>query len=152
MNVSSAFASLDLDALKAELGDGTFTVYSVARPLSADLPVDRSGVLAQLTFASPAFAPATDGGETPIFTEEAAMGQSVGTPGFVRLCKEDGTVVADLSAGPGRREVKFTEVSVSKGAPVKVASLRFLEDGSWPERPDYYDAHPKSGYEMPKTL
>ena len=66
MNVSSAFASLDLDALKAELGDGTFTVYSVARPLSADLPVDRSGVLAQLTFASPAFAPATDGGETPI--------------------------------------------------------------------------------------
>ena len=76
---------------------------------------------------------------------------SVGTPGFARAQKADGTVVADFSAGPGDREIKFSEVSFSPGAPVKIVSFRFDTEGNWPERPDYYDTHPRSGYPMPAT-
>jgi hypothetical protein len=127
------------------------TVYSVARPISPDLPVDRSSPLVTFTFASPAFGEETDGQHPPIFVESAVPAAHVGTPGFARACTADGTVVADFSAGPGNREIKFTEVSFSPGAPVKIATFRFDTEGNWPERPDYYDTHPRSGYPMPAT-
>jgi len=152
MKVTEAFAKSSLDDIKAALAGGTLTVYSVARPLTADLPVDRSGVLAVFTFGSPAFGEATEDGETPAFVEASVPAEDVGTPGFARACKEDGTVVADFSAGPGNREIKFAEVSCSKGAPVKVAVFKIQEEDGWPERPDYFDSKPKPGYQMPQTL
>jgi hypothetical protein len=152
MNVAADFVACSPDELKAALDGGTLTVYSVARPLTADRPVDRSGVLATFTFASPAFGPESDGFETPNFTAPAVPAASVGTPGFARACKADGTVVADFSAGPGNREIKFREVSCSPGALVSISAFKFISEGGWPERPDYYDAHPRTGYAMPKTL
>ena len=131
------------------LDGATLTVYSVARPISADRAVDRSGILATFTFATPAFGPAADGVEAPLFAANPVAAASVGTPGFARARKADGTVVADFSAGPGNREVKFSEVSCSQGAPVKVTAFKFIEEGGWPERPDYYDAHPRPGFAMP---
>lgn len=152
MNVTSEFAQLSLDEIKALLDGGTLTVYSVARPLSADHAVDRSGVLATFTFASPAFGPAVDGVEAPSFVANPVPGVTVGTPGFARACKADGTPVADFSVGPGKREIKMAEVSCTPGAPAKVVSLKIDTEGGWPERPEYYDAHPRPGYELPKTL
>ena len=146
---AEAFAGASADEIKALLDGGTLTVYSVARPLTADLPVDRSGVLATFTFASPAFGEATDGLESPAFAESLVAATSVGTPGFARACKADGTVVADFSAGPGDREVKFKEVSCSNGAPVEVAAFKFLAEGDWPEKREYYNTHPRTGYPMP---
>lgn len=151
MNVTQEFTSCSLDELKALLDGGKLTVYSVARPITADQPVDRSAALATFTFASPAFGPAVDGVENPLFAAGAVNATAVGTPGFGRAQKADGTVVADFSAGPGNREIKFTEVSFSPGAPVKIATFRFDTEGNWPERPDYYDTHPRSGYPMPAT-
>lgn len=149
MKVTDAFAQAGPDEIRAALAGGTLTVYSVARPHSPDHPVDRSGVLAVFTFAEPAFGEPDGDFETPAFVEASVAAESVGTPGFARATKADGTVVADLSAGPGTREIKFAEVSCSKGAPVKVASFRFLAEDSWPERPDYYEAHPRPGFAMP---
>lgn len=151
MIVTSEFASSSLDDLKAALEGGTLTVYSVARPVSADKAVDRSGALATFTFASPAFGPAENGLESPKFVADAVPALSVGTPGFARACKADGTVVADFSAGPGDREIKFAEVSCSQGAPVKVVQFKFNPEGGWPERPDYYDVHPRTGFAQPKV-
>jgi hypothetical protein len=148
MNLASEFANLSLDAIKELLNGGTLTVYSVARPLSADLPVDRSSVLATFTFATPAFGPADGGYESPNFEADAVTGTTVGTPGFLRARKADGTTVADFSAGPGDREIKFTEVSVSHGAPVRIVKFRFKQ-GDWPERPDYYGTKPRPGYPLP---
>ncbi len=144
MNVASEFAACAEEEIKALLDGGTLTVYSVARPITADRPVDRSAVLASFKFASPAFA--ADGVKLMTNPVPAA---SVGTPGFARACKADGTVVADFSAGPGTREIKFAEVSCSQGAPVKIVSFAFIAEGGWPERPDYYDAHPRPGFAMP---
>jgi hypothetical protein len=152
MNVALDFVESSLDDIKAALDGGTLTVYSVARPVTADKPVDRSGVLATFTFNSPAFGGATDGIEAPSFVAASVPAVTVGTPGFARARKADGTTVADFSAGPGEREIKFTEVSCSPGAPVTIASFRIISDGGWPERPEYYDSHPRPGYPMPKTL
>ena len=149
MNVASEFAGCSLDELKALLDGGTLTVYSVARPITADRPVDRSGVLATFTFAVPAFGPAGEGLEKPNFAANPVPANSVGTPGFARACKADGTVVADFSAGSGNREVKFAEVSCSQGAPVKITTFKLIAEGGWPERPEYYDSHPRPGFAMP---
>ncbi len=152
MNLAPEFAECSVDEVKALLDGATLTVYSVARPVSADLAVDRSGVLATFTFASPAFGAASeDGFESPSFAENPVPAADVGTPGFARACKADGTVIGDFSAGPGDREIKFTEVSCSAGAPVKLVKFKFISEGGWPEKPEYYAAHPRTGYAMPKA-
>ena len=149
MTPASPFASASIDEIKAALDGGTLTVYSVARPLSADAAVDRSEALAVFTFATPAFGAATDDGESPAFIEDSVESASVGTPGFARATTADGRVVADFSAGPGAREIKFSEVSFSKGAPVRITGFAFLEDASWPERADYYNTRPRTGFAQP---
>ena len=151
MNVTMDFAGCSLEELKALLDGGTLTVYSVARPLTADQPVERSGPLATFTFATPAFGVASDGMESPALVANPVAASSVGTPGFARARKADGTVVADFSAGPGDREIKFSEVSFSQGAPVKLTNFKFIAEGGWPEKPEYYDTRPRAGYAMPTT-
>ena len=151
MNVTQDFVGCSVDELKALLDGGTLTIYSVARPATADQPVERSGVLATFIFASPAFGAPADGVESPSFVTNPVPAASVGTPGFARARKADGTVIADLSAGPGDREIKFSEVSFSQGAPVKLTAFRFIAEGGWPERPEYYDTRPRTGYAMPTT-
>ena len=151
MKVALAFVNCGIEELKALLDGSTLTVYSVARPFTPDSPVSRSGVLATFTFASPAFDPESDGLENPAFAANPVNSTSVGTPGFARACKADGTVVADFSAGPGDREIKFSEVSCSNGAPVKISQFKVLPDGSWPEKLEYYEARPRSGYALPKN-
>lgn len=148
MNLAAEFAKCSLDELKELLNGGTLTVYSVARPATPDIPVDRSGVLATFTFASPAFGPSAEGAEAPLFASGSVPASSTGTPGFARARKADGTVVADFSAGSGDREIKFAEVSCSPGAPVKVVKFT-IKQGDWPERPDYYGTRPRSGYPLP---
>jgi hypothetical protein len=151
MNIALEFLQCSVDDIKAMLDGGTLTVYSVARPITVDRPVDRSGVLATFTFASPAFQSASDGFENPQFVANPVAASSVGTPGFARARKADGTVIADFSAGPGDREIKFREVSCSNGAPVTLTRFKFMPEGGWPERPDYYDTKPRSGYALPKS-
>lgn len=148
MNLATEFANCSVDEVKELLSGGSLTVYSVARPATADIPVDRSGVLVTFTFASPAFGPSSEGVEAPLFTVDAAPAAATGTPGFARARKADGAVVADFSAGSGDREIKFAEVSCSPGAPVKVIKFT-IKQGDWPERPDYYGTRPRTGYPLP---
>jgi hypothetical protein len=150
MNIAPEFAQCSMEELKALFDGGTLTVYSVARPISVDRPVDRSGVLATFTFASPAFGPPADGLETPRFTANPVPGNSVGTPGFARARKADGTVIADFSAGPGDREIKFSQVSCTHGAPITLTRFKFMPEGGWPEKPEYYATRPRTGFPMPK--
>jgi hypothetical protein len=148
MNLASAFASLSTDDIKAALNGGALTIYSVARPVSADIPVEFSSALAKFTFATPAFGAPEGEVETPAFVESPVVGAHVGTPGFARVTTAEGAAVADFSVGPGPREIKLSEVSVSPGAPVVVKSFKFGPAGDWPERPDYYNSKPKPGYAL----
>lgn len=151
MNLAIEFADCSLEQLKASLDGGTLNVYSVARPTTADHAVERSTLLASFKFATPAFAAASDGLEKPIFAANPVAADGVGTPGFARAHRADGTVVADFSAGPGDREVKFLEVSCSSGAPVTLTSFRFMPEGGWPEKPEYYDTRPRSAFTLPNS-
>ena len=151
MKIAEAFASNGIEEIKTLLDGGTLSVYSVARPITPDLAVDRSGLLAVFTFATPAFGPTVDGVETPAFVEESVEGKSVGTPGFARACKADGTVVGDFSAGPGDREIKLSEISCTHGAPIKITKFKIMPEGAWPEKPEYYEAHPRPGYALPRN-
>lgn len=149
MNVAHAFAAKSIEEIIAELAGGKLKIYSVARPQSPDLPVITSEVLAEFAFASPAFS----AGEPPVpqFSENPVLALHVGTPGFARAFTASGEVVADFSAGPGRRDIRFAEVSCSPGAPVKLVQFLFLPENVWPERPDYYHVHPRTGYALPTT-
>lgn len=151
MNIALAFADASPEALKEALAGGTLTLYSVARPATADHPVTRSGVLATFTFASPAFGEPTDAGETPLFVANPVTGAATGTFGFARAVTADGKVVADFSAGAGPRELKMAEVSAANGGPVRITGLRFLPETAWPERPDYFNTHPRAGYPLHKA-
>ncbi len=135
MNVTMDFVGCSLDELKALLDGGTLTVYSVARPIdrgSAGRAQRNAGdvhlCLARLRVRR------SDGVENPVFAANPVPASSVGTPGFARARKADGTVVADFSAGPGDREIKFSEVSFSQGAPVKLTTFKFIAEGGWPEQ------------------
>lgn len=151
MKVAEAFVSCGIEEIRAALDGGTLTVYSVARPIAPDMPIDRSAVLAAFTFASPAFGPPSAGLESPAFAANPVEAKSAGTPGFARACKADGTVVADFSAGPGDREIKFNEVSCSTGSAITLAKFKFTPEGGWPEKPEYYETRPRSGYPLPRN-
>ncbi|CAN1723618.1 protein of unknown function [Hyphomicrobium sp. 1Nfss2.1] len=119
MKVASAFEGKNPDELKAELAGGKLVFYSVARPVSADAPVERSEVLATFTFATPAFAASA----SPQFESNPVKASAVGTPGFARAFKADGTTVADFSVGPGKAEITLSEISTVADFPIEVKSI-----------------------------
>jgi len=119
MKVASAFEGKNPDELKSELAGGKLVFYSVARPVSADTPVERSEVLATFTFATPAFAASA----APQFESNPVQASAVGTPGFARAFKADGTTVADFSVGPGKAEIKLSEISTVADFPIEVKSI-----------------------------
>lgn len=118
MQLAEAFATSDVDAIKAAFEGATVRIYSCPQPATPDNPIIRNGFLAEFTFASPAFE-----GDEPKFVEEKVPAKNVGTPLFARVVK-DGATIADLSAGPGDSDVKLAEVSCSKDAPVRITRFR----------------------------
>ena len=116
MNVASTFMQMTKDEIKALLDGGSLTIYSVARPISADLAVDRSGPLASFTFATPAFGAEDGECETPAFAANPVPASHVGTPGFARACKADGTVVAGFLGRPRRRAKSSSAKSPARPA------------------------------------
>ena len=152
MKVAQVCSESGPDEIKALLNGGSLVIYSVARPASPDLAVERSAALATFTFASPAFGDGADGLESPNFVANPTPAASVGTPGFARALKADGTVVADFSAGAGDREVKFSEVSCSTGAPLKLTRFSFFTDDRWPEKPEFYNTRPRTGFPSPSSF
>ncbi len=118
MQLAEAFASSDVDAIKAAFDGATVRIYSCPQPVTADNPVIRNGFLAEFTFASPAFV-----GDEPQFVEAKVPAKNVGTPLFGRVTKE-GATIGDFSAGPGNSDIKLAEVSCSKDAPVRITRFR----------------------------
>ncbi|WP_141701296.1 hypothetical protein [Methyloceanibacter methanicus] len=139
MRLAEAFSSATRDELKAALDGGSLVIYSTGRPPLPDHDVTRSGKLATFTFASPAFGAEPSGEEgdaevAPAFAETSVEAENVGTPSFARAFTADGTVVADFSVGPGKTEIKLSEVSAMGGYPISVTAMRMplpAEEISW---------------------
>lgn len=127
MKLARAFRDATRDEIKAALAGGTLELFSTGRPPLADHPVTRSARLATFTFGDPAFAEDPAGGEglaQPLFAEDAVQVALVGTPGFARARTRDGTVVADLSVGPGGAEIRLDQISATPGFPIRI--VRFV--------------------------
>lgn len=118
MQLAEAFANSDIAAVKAAFEGATVRIYSCPQPVNPDKPIIRNTVLAEFTFASPAFE-----GDEPKFVESPVPAKYVGTPVFGRVTK-DGATIGDFSAGPGDSDIKLAEVSCSKDAPVKITRFR----------------------------
>jgi hypothetical protein len=101
---------------------GVLAGHSVARPMSPNDPITRSGLLVTFRFASPAVDPQGNA----VFVENPVVATGIGTPGFARAYQVDGaTVVADFSVG----RISLGEVSTTTGYPIALTTLR-LE--TWP--------------------
>jgi hypothetical protein len=120
MRLAEAYASATAEQIEAALSGGKLVLYSVGRPPSPDHKITRSSVLAEYTFASPAF----DDAKNPAFAENPVGVQHVGTPGWARAFSADGAAVADFSAGAGSAEIKLDSISATPSFPLKVASLK----------------------------
>jgi hypothetical protein len=137
MRVAEAYAAASRDDIMTALAGGKLVIYSTARPPAVDHKVTRSAALATFTFASPAFgsdAASPCGVVAPNLVEASVVATAVGTPSFARVFTAEGTVVADLSAGPGATEVKLSEVSTSPGQPISLVAMRLplpAENVAW---------------------
>ncbi len=135
MRLAEAYANATAEEIAAALAGGKLVIYSVGRPPSPDHPVTRSSVLADYSFASPAF----DDARAPVFAENGVVAQHVGTPGWARALTADGATVADFSVGPGATDIKLDSISATPGFPLKVLSLAITlpaETVSW-EKTEY---------------
>lgn len=121
MKLAKTDATSSIEEIKAALDGGKLVIYSVARPLDPDHAVDRSGVLATFTFASPAFDAESNG--LPRLAANPVPASGTGTPGFARVFKADGSPLADLSAGAGDSEIKISEVSTTTNYPVTLTRM-----------------------------
>jgi hypothetical protein len=125
MRLTENFASATLDDIKAALDGGKLVLYSVGRPPSADHAITRSSALASFNFATPAFGPDdADGALKPLFVEAPVLATGIGTPGWARAFKADGSTVADFSVGPGAGEIKLIGSSATPGFPIDVAAIK----------------------------
>jgi len=124
MNLGDPFVNSSLEEIQVALDGGSLVLHSVARSTSPDRKADRSAVLATFTFASPAFGTRnSDPGSEPVFAVNPLLATGTGTPGFARAFTVSGATVADFSAGPGKTEVKLSEVSTTSGYPVTLTRL-----------------------------
>lgn len=129
MRLAETFGSATLDDIKAALDGGKLVLYSTGRPPGPDHAITRSEALATFAFASPAFGPDPGGEEgavAPLLVESSVVAAKVGTPGWARAFKADGSAVADFSVGPGATEIKLASVSATAGFPVTITSMQFL--------------------------
>jgi len=125
MKLATSFTDSTPESIRAALDGGSLVIYSVARPPSPDLKVERSRTLATFTFASPAFAGgAPNGTFKPSFAVNPVTATGSGTPGFARAFKADGSPVADFSVGPGTSEIKLSEVSTTPNFPIALVELK----------------------------
>ena len=151
MNIALPFVHCSLDELKALLDGGTLTVYSVARPITPDRAVDRSGVLATFTLRRRRLARPSMGSK-PRFSSPIPLPATM-------------SVRRDLHA-PARRMAPSSAISppapaiarsssakfpATQGAPVTLTKFKFMPEGGWPEKPEYFDTRPRSGFALPRN-
>jgi hypothetical protein len=117
MQLAEAYSNKSVDEVKAALAGATLRIYSCPQPVTPDKPIIRNHMLVEFVLGAPAF-----NGDDVV--AETVPAKYVGTPLFARATAADGSVIGDFSAGPGDSDVKLSEVSCSKDAPMKLTRFR----------------------------
>lgn len=126
---TSGAANAAVDAMAALLNAGKLRIYAGAQPADADTALSGQTLLAELTFANPAFGAGVAGVATANAITGDATADATGTAAFFRALKSDGvTVVYDGSVGAGGSfDLVLNTVAIQAGAQVNVTALTLTE-------------------------
>lgn len=118
-----------VEAIRADFAGGKIRFYTGVRPATVEGSLSGNTLLAELTFASPAFPVVTlDGMVAYAITPDTAA-DATGTASWVRLLQSDGTtVIGDLlvAVGIGDSEAGVTTVDFRAGVTVSMDWLYII--------------------------
>ena len=125
--LSKALANAAADAVTARLAGGWLRIYDGLQPTSADAPITKQALLAELQLGRPAFTPAVDGTAeaTSIAPDESADGG--GTATWFRVSAADGALGFDGSVGTADADLILGAILIQPGTIVRVKSLTYTQ-------------------------
>jgi len=127
---SDAFAKASLDAGCALANSGTIKVYAGTQPTDANTAVGSQTLLGTFVLPNPAFGASVASGTAPNRSAVATAGTisdvtavGTGTATWFRMLKSDGTtVLMDGTVGTSGCDLNLTDVSLTNGETMRVAS------------------------------
>jgi hypothetical protein len=124
MKISNAAANAEVDALAALLNGGHLRIYAGAVPANADEAIAAQTLLAELTFANPAFGAAVNGVATANAIGQDNANNATGTATFARALSSALAPVADFVVGA---DITFNSADLQAGAITQVTSLAITQ-------------------------
>ncbi|MDE3095591.1 MAG: hypothetical protein KGK07_06280 [Chloroflexota bacterium] len=125
---SNAAANAACDAMAALCNGGYLRIYDDAQPANADTPVGGQTLLAELTFANPAFAAAVAGVATANAIGSDLVANATGVAAWFRVFKADGiSAVYDGSVGVANADLVVNSANFQQGARIDVTALTLTE-------------------------
>lgn len=125
---SNAAANAAADAMAALCNGGYLRIYDGAQPANADTSVGSQVLLAELTFANPAFTAAVAGVATANAIQSDLTANATGVASWFRVFKADGTsAVWDGSVGVAAADLVVNSVNFQAGARIDVTALTLTE-------------------------
>lgn len=130
---SDGHAAVLNDAGKAQFNSGVLKVYAGTQPTDANTAITSQTLLGTFTFASTAFGSSSASGTTPSRSSVATaaaisdvIAAATGTATWFRALKSDGTtVIGDGSCGTSGADLNLTDVSITAGETMSVASFTY---------------------------
>jgi hypothetical protein len=128
--IANNAASAEADALAGLLDNGYLRIYDstggTGQPATADTAIGSQVLLAELRFANPSDAGASNGVITFSAITADSAANATGTATWFRAFKSDGTTpVWDGSVGTSGATLNLNSVAIQSGAEVSVTSLTF---------------------------
>jgi hypothetical protein len=126
-HLSAAAASVAADALCAMLDGGAVLIYDGDQPATADTAVTTQTLLAEATFADPAFAAAVDGVATAKPIDSEADAPAGGEAAWVRCVTSGGDPVFDGSVGTSDADCILSSVTITAHQVVTISSCTYRQ-------------------------
>jgi hypothetical protein len=124
-SAASALADAAVDLIDAGSAAGTIKIYDGAMPATVDTAVSTQTLLAELTFADPAFGNASSGVATISSAATDSSADATGTATWARIADSDGNAImdADVTGIGGGGTIELNTTSIVAGGEVSLVSM-----------------------------
>lgn len=122
-----------LAAVCALANGGTLRIYDGTAPANAQTALSGNTLLAQATFASPAFGTPSSAVATANAITADASADATGTPTFFRILSSAAAVIYQGTAGASGQELNLSGLTggqIIAAAPVSISSLTISQPGT----------------------
>lgn len=129
--VQQAAGDAVVDLIDAGAGAGTIKIYDGAQPANANTAISTQTLLAQLTFADPAFgATNTSGVATAGTIVDDSSADATGTASWARIEDSNSNTIFDCDVGTSGATINLNTVSLTIGGVVSVTAFTLtMPDG-----------------------